>query len=209
MRLDWGTNRLHGKIMTARLFFRTTASMLVMWGAAASTASAQDVLPARFGEVGRYADRYEARFGVMAYDRGAFTTDEYSGTVINGEFLFKSPDFLSQIGAPRPYVGFDAAIADDAIHFAYAGLNWDFSLTERLYLTTSFGGAITTADNLENPTSYKALGCRAMFHVGLGLGFDITPDLTAQLYADHFSNANLCSPNEGAEATGIRLGYRF
>jgi hypothetical protein len=129
--------------------------------------------------------------------------------VINGEFLFKSPDFLSGVGSPRPYIGFDAAIVDDPIHFAYAGLNWDFSLTERLYLSASVGGAITTAENLKDPESYKALGCRALFHLGTALGFDITPDLTAQLYVDHFSNANLCSPNEGAEAAGIRLGYRF
>lgn len=168
-----------------------------------------NILPERFGEIGRYSDRYEMRLGLMAYDTGLFTTHEFSGAVINGEFLFKSPDFLSSIGSPRPYVGFDAAIADDPVHFAYAGLNWDIGLTDRLYLSASFGGAITTASNLQDPTTYKALGCRVLFQAGLGLGFDITPDLTAQLYADHFSNGEICSPNAGAEAAGFRIGYRF
>ena len=68
---------------------------------------------------------------------------------------------------------------------------------------------VTTAGTLEDPTTYKALGSRALFHVALGVGFDITRDLTLQIYADHFSNAGLSEPNNGAEATGVRLGYRF
>jgi hypothetical protein len=168
-----------------------------------------DILPARFGELGRYADRMEARFGVMAYDRGFFSTDDFSGTVINGELLFRSPDFLEGIGSPRPYIGFDAAIANDPVHFFYAGLNWDMSLTDRLYLSASLGGSINTAKNLVNPSNYKALGCRVLFHLGAGIGFDLTPNLTIEAYADHFSDANLCRRNDGAEATGVRIGYRF
>ncbi|WP_420959717.1 acyloxyacyl hydrolase [Brucella sp. IR073] len=175
-----------------------------------SSALAGDLFDtSRFGQIGKYADRQEVRLGVMAYDRGLFSTDDYDGVVVNGEFLFKSPDFLDGIGSPRPYIGFDAAIADDPVHFFYTGLNWDFQLTEKLYLTTSLGGAVTTANNLHDPTTYKALGCRVLFHLGAGLGYDLTDNWTAQLYTDHFSNANLCDENNGAEATGIRLGYRF
>src|SRR5690606_33171516 len=146
---------------------------------------------------------------LLSYDTGVFTHQDFNGVVLNGELLFPSPDFLYRFGSPRPHIGFDAALVDDPIHFLYAGLTWDTYFTERLYLTTSLGGGITTADNLENPTDYKALGCRALFHLGAGIGYDLTPNLTFQLYADHFSNAGLCSPNDGAEAAGIRLGYRF
>jgi hypothetical protein len=56
--------------MIFQTLFRTAVFTLVT--SAASTAFAQEtVLPARFGDIGHYADRYEARFGVMAYDRGA------------------------------------------------------------------------------------------------------------------------------------------
>lgn len=161
-------------------------------------------------DIGKYSDRYEARFGVMSYDTGLFTSKLYDGAVINGEILFPSPDFLSAIGSPRPHIGFDFAAVDDPIHFLYAGLTWDTHLTERVYLTASVGGALTTADNLDNRNDgYKALGCNTLFHLGAGIGYDITKSTSIQLYADHFSNANLCSPNNGAEAAGIRFGYRF
>ncbi|MBC2885455.1 acyloxyacyl hydrolase [Ochrobactrum sp. CM-21-5] len=162
-----------------------------------------------FGETGIHSQYNEIRFGVLSYDTGLFTTKDYDGAVINGEFLFRSPDMLSSIGSPRPYIGFDAAIADDPVHFVYGGLNWDFRIYEKLYLTTSFGGAVTTASELHDPDGYKALGCRVLFHLGVGLGYDFNENWTAQLYADHFSNANICKENNGAEAAGFRLGYRF
>jgi len=164
----------------------------------------------RFLQPGIHADWREVRLGVMAYDRGFFSTDDFSGIVINGEFAFSSPDFLSSIGSPRPYIGFDAAIADDPIHFVYAGLNWDFHLIGSLYLSTSLGGAITTAENLDDPTTYKALGCRTLFHLGAAIGYDVGERWTVQAYTDHFSNGGLCGDdNNGAEATGVRIGYRF
>lgn len=146
---------------------------------------------------------------MLAYDRGLFSTDDFSGVVLNGEVVFASPDALAGIGSPRPYTGADLAIADDPIHFIYGGLTWDFRLSDKLYLAASLGGAVTTADNLKNPTSYKALGCRVLFHVGAALGYDVTEHWTVQAYLDHFSNANLCEPNNGAEAVGVRIGYRF
>jgi len=175
----------------------------------ASAVSAEGLWEGDFLKPGVHSDFNEARFGIMAYDRGALTTDDFSGVVINGEMLFASPDILSRIGSPRPYLGFDAAIADDPIHFFYGGLSWDFKLTEKLYLGASLGGAVTTAENLENPSAYKALGCRFLFHLGAAIGYDLNEHWTVQAYADHFSNANLCDPNSGAEATGVRIGYRF
>lgn len=162
-----------------------------------------------FLEPGIHSEFKEFRFGVLSYDSGVFSPKEYNGVVLNGEFLFTSPDFLSSIGSPRPYIGFDAAVAENPIHFAYVGLSWDFRLYKKLYLTTSLGGAVTTAKELYSPDGYKAMGSRVLFHLGAGLGYDFNENWTAQLYADHFSNANLGKRNEGAEAAGIRIGYRF
>jgi len=197
-------------MLTKKLLQAVTSVAILSTLSTFTPASAEDLSgTGYFGQIGKYSDKQEIRLGVMAYDRGLFSTDDFSGVVINGEYLFKSPDFLEGIGSPRPYVGFDAAIADDPIHFFYTGLNWDFQLTEKLYLSASLGGAVTTANDLHNPTTYKAMGCRVLFHVGAGLGYDLSEHWTAQLYADHFSNANLCEENNGAEATGFRLGYRF
>ncbi len=175
-----------------------------------NAAHAEGIFAGGFLQPGVHSEFNEVRFGVLAYDRGPFSTDDFSGVVINGELVFASPDMLQAIGSPRPYLGMDLAIADDPVHFFYGGLNWDFRLTDKFYLGASLGGAVTTADDLETPTTYKALGCRALFHLGASLGYDITEKFTVQAYLDHFSNGNLCGDsNNGAEATGVRIGYRF
>lgn len=155
------------------------------------------------------ADRFEARLGVLSYDSGIFSPQEQTGVVINGEFLFPSPGFLEWLGSPRPYIGFDYAPKSLQTDFIYAGFNWEAYVTKRIYLTGSLGGAVHNAPNLLNPVAYKALGCRALFHLAAGVGYDITDHVTVQLYADHFSNANTCPRNAGQEAAGIRFGYRF
>lgn len=177
---------------------------------ASGPASAGDryLLPG-FGLIGKYSNNFELRLGVAAYDTGIFTTHDFNGAVINGELLLPSPDLLYAIGSPRPVIGVDIATAPDAIHFAYADLNWDAHFTDRLYATWSLGGAVTSATELKHATKYKSLGCKLLFHLGAGLGYDLTEHASVELYADHFSNADLCHPNNGAESAGIRLGYRF
>jgi lipid A 3-O-deacylase len=192
------------------ILLRTAAFTVLILSFVVMEAGAEEqYLFGEFGQIGKNADKLELQLGLLSYDTGLFTHQDFNGAVLNGEILFPSPDFLAPLGSPRPHLGFDAALVDDPIHFAYAGLTWDVYFTKWLYLSASFGGALTTAQNLEDPTEYKALGCRGLFHVGAGLGFDITEKATVQLYADHFSTASLCEPNNGAENAGIRFGYRF
>jgi lipid A 3-O-deacylase len=162
------------------------------------------------GEFGRNSDRMEARLGGALYDTGLLTRPvRISGAAINGEFLFASPHILDLIGSPRPYFGVDVGIAANPIHFVYAGLTWDYHFTSRFYISGSVGGAIHTAANFVNPPTQRALGSRMLFHVGAAVGYDFTPNLTGQIYTNHFSNAGLASPNEGHDSSGIRFGYRF
>jgi lipid A 3-O-deacylase len=166
--------------------------------------------PALGGEFGKNADRIEARFGAAFYDTGFLTRPvRISGGAANGEMLFSSPDFLDAIGSPRPYVGVDIGIATDPIHFFYAGLNWDYHFTQRFYVSGSVGGAIHTAADLVNPPTQRALGSRLLFHLGAAIGYDFTPNLTGQIYTNHFSNAGLDNTNEGHDSSGVRFGYRF
>jgi hypothetical protein len=179
-------------------------------GLAVLPASAKDryLLPG-FGLIGKYSNKFELRLGVAAYDTGIFTTHTFNGAVVNGELLFPSPDFLYAIGSPRPVIGVDIATASHAIHFAYVDLNWDAHFTSRLYATWSLGGAVTSATDLNHSTEYKNLGCKVLFHLGAGLGYDLSEHASVELYADHFSNADLCKPNNGAESAGLRFAYRF
>jgi len=188
-----------------KFFIAFSAALIIGCNAAA----AESLWDGEFLRPGVHADFNEVRFGVMAYDRGLFSNDVFSGVVVNGEMVFAAPEALKPFGAPRPYLGFDATIADDPVHFVYGGLNWDFRLTDKFYLSGSVGGAINSAENLKNPTAYKALGCRLSFHLGAAIGYDVTENFTIQAYTDHFSNGNICDPNNGAEASGVRIGYRF
>jgi lipid A 3-O-deacylase len=198
-----------------KFFVKLAGVLVTALAISAGTVAAQELTdpsPERFERWGNYSDKMEVRLGVASYDTGLFGPMRFSGVNINGEFLFRSPEFLAFIGSPRPYIGFDAAITDDPdrpVNFAYAGLSWDYNITSKLYLSGSLGGAIHDASNLKNPVNYKGLGCRALFHLGAAVGYDITPNVTVQAYADHFSNANLCSENDGAESAGVRMGFRF
>lgn len=173
------------------------------------TALAATTVQAAAGEFGKNADRPEVRLGGGIYDAGILSNSLSSDVVVNGEVLLPSPSWLEAIGSPRPYVGMDAGLSSDAVHFLYAGLNWDYHLTQRLYLSASLGGAVHTADSLVRSSSQQALGSRVLFHVGAAVGYDFTPNFTGQVYANHFSNAGLASPNDGQDSAGIRFGYRF
>ena len=123
------------------------AAILAATTMPAGNATAQDAMtPTRIVErsgFGNYADRMEIRLGGMLYDRGLFSPDEYSGAVINGEFLFRSPGFLDVIGSPRPYIGFDAAIADDPEglrRLAVTSVGWPGGKHAALALANAFAG---------------------------------------------------------------------
>jgi lipid A 3-O-deacylase len=166
--------------------------------------------PALAGGFGTNADRSEARIGAAFYDTGLLTRPvRISGAATNGEVLFASPGFLDVIGSPRPYVGLDLGFTTDPIHFFYAGFNWDYHFTQRFYVSGSVGGAVHTQTDLVNPPTQRALGSRVLFHLGAAIGYDFTPNLTGQIYTNHFSNAGLAHPNEGHDASGVRFGYRF
>lgn len=190
--------------------FRHILPALVLSLLAPSPAAAGDETPVdglRFES--HNADRLELRLGLASYDTGLFSGQDYSGLTLHGQILFPSPDFLAPIGAPRPYLGVNVSPGDQRTDFVFAGVEWEAYVTDRLYLLAGAGGAVHNADDLLGPVGYKALGCRALFHLSAGLGYDVSPNLTVQVYHDHFSNGGLCTRNQGADHAGVRIGYRF
>lgn len=184
--------------------------------AAAMMAFCGLVLPAEAGDlapsfdVGRHADRLELRGSIAFYDSGPFTSQTASAAVINGELFFPSPALLDAIGSPRLYIGTDIVTDGDLTNVAYAGLNWQAHLYSKLYLGFSVGGSINDDSTIVgNDGELKDLGSNVLFHLQASAGYDITQDLSAEIYLNHFSNANLGDSNDGLESTGVRLGYRF
>lgn len=160
--------------------------------------------------LGRNADRWEIRGGVSAYDSGLFSHQILNGFVINAEVLAPSPGFLSGLGAPRPYVGMDLPVSDDPIDMFYAGLNWETYLGSRFYLGFSLGGAVASKQTVTNSLGdTKDLGSSVLFHLQASAGYDLTRNMTVQVYYNHFSNARLAKPDPGLESVGARIGYRF
>lgn len=190
-----------------RIFRRFPAALLLaLLGLTVAAASAQEQAKTMFG---RNADRWEARLGAAAFDLGPTTPYTLEGVALNGEVLAPSPDFLSRIGSPRPYLGVDAALSDEPIHVIYAGLNWELYLGKALYLGFSAGGSYNSRTAASRNGETKNLGSHLLFHLQASIGFDINPNTTVQAYVNHFSNAGISGSNDGLENTGVRVGIRF
>ncbi|MBE7184910.1 MAG: acyloxyacyl hydrolase [Methylobacterium mesophilicum] len=192
----------------------TKTAALLLFALGTTAAHAADAIsastPAPTTGFGKNAARWEARLGGGGYDVGPFTPDTFTGGTVNGEILAPSFDFLSFLGAPRPYIGTDIAISKDPINAFYAGFNWEYYLTERVSLGFSAGGAIMSDTEKRNEQGEtRDLGSRVLFHLQASAGYDFTPNLGAQIYLNHFSNANLADSNDGLESTGARLVWRF
>ncbi len=168
--------------------------------------------PAAAWPEGDSLEGFEVRAGILAHDVGLFSSAEEGGIDLNAQLLIPSPSFLSFLGKPRPHVGTN--IATDGISQVFGGLTWDWHFARKFYFSSEFGGAVHNADDLDPPggrerDGERYLGCRVLFRLAVGVGYDITEKVNIQLYADHISNANLCSSNQGLENAGVRLGYKF
>ncbi len=158
----------------------------------------------------------ELRIGVMGQSWIGPGSDKEQTASYNIEALFRSPRFLSIIGAPRPHIGATIAGDFDATSQLYAGLEWDIQLTDKFFLAASVGGTIHNGETGFDPVADMArandtvfLGCRVLFRYGGDIGYAVTDRLRASIHFDHISNAGLCAVNEGLDNAGLRLGYSF
>lgn len=74
----------------------------------------------------------EGKVGILAHDVGIFGDNIESGADIDGELVFKSPDFLKIIGSPRQDVGISIN-TDNKTSLLYLDiLNWQPTLCRNL-----------------------------------------------------------------------------
>ena len=168
----------------------------------------------------------EIKLGFLAADTGIGGPKVEHGLDINGEVLFTAPQwFISQgdpewlkiLLAPRPGIGFTANTAGGT-SFGYIGLNWTADLFKNVfndhdgvYFSFGFGGAINNSDLNGNNSAdnNKDMGSRALFHLYVELGYDITPHVNVSAFYEHYSNADLGPTNPGMNNLGMRIGYKF
>jgi len=154
-----------------------------------------------------FSELHEVRAGVYAHDLTG-PAHERDGVDINGEILFRSPDFLAWAFAPRPRLG-GTVSTNGGTSLAYADLGWTIGLTDRIFTDLSIGGAIHDGSLGGSSPRDNAYGCRVNFHETLSLGYRVAPTVSVMLSAEHMSNARLCKNNDGLTNLGIRLGYAF
>lgn len=153
----------------------------------------------------------EVRLGVFAADLEESINSE-GDYAINAEMLFGRPDraydhyVWDYLLRPRPHIGL-AINPDDGVNQAYFGVTWDIMLTDRLFLETSFGGAVH--DGPTSPFHPDGYGCTLNFRESASLGLAFTERLHLLITVDHMSNAGLCEGNQGLTNAGVRLGYRW
>ena len=161
----------------------------------------------------------EIRFGVVAHDVANQTED---GPQIALEALFASPDFLSIIGSPRPYL-YGSFSTQGFTNLGAAGLNWTANLSQRFSVEGALG--ISYNDGVEDVTdrdpgdpfrirtaeTRALLGSHWLFHTRLGADYALNERWAVGAYYEHFSHGQILADgrNQALDEVGVRIGYRF
>lgn len=162
----------------------------------------------------------EVRVAIVAHD--VVTPDE-DGPQIAVEALFTSPDFLSAIGSPRPYL-YGSFSTQGYTNLGAAGLNWTWAPNQG---ALSFEGALGLSYNdgvvdvvdrapddpirIRNAETRALLGSHVLFHTRLGVDYALTERWAAGVYYEHFSHGQILASgrNQALDEIGVRIGYRF
>ncbi|WP_198008760.1 acyloxyacyl hydrolase [Ahrensia sp. R2A130] len=188
------------------------AALLISTAAFAAPASANDfgLDEARFGGTWAQPDWLDANHA----------EDDQFG--INAELLFRpinidlfgvadgeTEGFLYSIMNPRAHLGGMVNFDDDGTSYGYAGLTWQFGLTEALFLEGGFGLALNNGE--ERPSATRAgLGSAITFRESIALGVNVTENITALIQLEHLSHAEVFDDqNRGLSNISARIGYKF
>ena len=152
----------------------------------------------------------EVRVGGLVHDP---LSPERGSVDLSGEVLFVKPftlaDPLWNALSPRPAIGGTVSLAGRTSE-AYAGLAWDYDVTQRMFVEGGLGGSVNDAHpGADPPAGYSALGCDASFRESASLGYRLTPNWSVIATLEHMSNAGLCPPNRGLTNFGAQVGYAF
>jgi hypothetical protein len=175
------------------------SAALLALAVATAPAAAQDGLGVVHSLVG----------GVLAHDRGVFSSNEEDGVDVNVEIQFAEPrwEVWRRIGSPRPRLGGHVNTGGDTSQ-AYAGLYWDHYFLDDLFVAAGLGGTVHDGET-DRARGEKELGSRVLFHLAAEAGWRLADRHAVSIYVDHISNAGLADENEGLDTVGIRYHVFF
>jgi len=153
----------------------------------------------------------EVRLGGFAHD--PYSPESGSGDVnieiLSGRFFEPQDPILKFILPSHAHVGTTLNTGGSTSH-VYAGLTWQYDVTQALFFESSFGGALHDGDTGRVPVAGRnALGCSPLFRESASLGYRVTSNWTVMGTVEHLSNAGLCRQNRGLTNFGARVGYTF
>lgn len=161
----------------------------------------------------------EFRLGVVAHDVVDHAED---GPQISAELVFASPDFLSGIYSPRPYI-YGSFSTQDYTNLIATGLSWTGDVTDRFSIEGSFGISYNDGVDdivhlppddpyrIETANTRALLGSDWLFHTRLGVDYDLSESWALGVYYEHFSHGQILAEgrNQALDEVGVRLSYSF
>jgi lipid A 3-O-deacylase len=165
---------------------------------------------------GKGAGLTEVRVGALKHAVAFGHRAKEQGMDGNVEALFASPDWLRWAFSPRPHLGLTANASKRATDFLYAGLTWDWTFREAIFVDVSLGFSVHDGmlDNSmiagRSREDRREFGCRALFRESLEFGYRFLERHSLSLMWEHHSHGSLCSEeNEGIDNAGLRYGFRM
>ena len=166
----------------------------------------------------------EGRIGVMQHNiciTNCKNADKEDGPNIEGELVFKSPDFLSWALEPRPYIVGSLNTAGDT-NFGGVGLLWNWDFAEGWSLEPGLGYVIHDGEVdpqfapgdpafLELSSRKVFFGSEDLFRTSLAINRDFNAVSGIQLQYEHLSHGQILGDgrNQGIDNIGLRFYYRF
>ena len=187
-----------------------TASIILLTGLVAPVASAELLS--------------EVRFGVTQHNicvQDCDNADKEDGPNINGEIVFNSPDFMSILWSPRPYVMGSANTAGKT-SFGGFGFHWNWDFAEGWSLEPGVGYVVHDG-SLKSPfpqgdprgdaftEENVLLGSSDLFRTSLSLNRDLSDTWGVQIMYEHLSHGQILGDgrNQGLDNLGVRVMYKF
>ncbi|PYE37077.1 lipid A 3-O-deacylase PagL [Rhizobium sp. PP-F2F-G38] len=118
-------------------------------------------------------------------------------------------DWRDALARPRVHVGGEIGTGNGA-NLAFAGLNWTFDVSPKLFLDAGFGGLVHDGNLDGSGEEGPRLGCRLLFHEYAAIGYRLDEKWSLIGQVEHASHAKLCDgPNGGFTRAGLTVGYQF
>jgi lipid A 3-O-deacylase len=162
--------------------------------------------------------------GVMAHNicvTDCKNAGKEQGPAVEVQANFGSPELLSLIGSPQPYVVLTLNTSGGTSSGG-VGLEWSFPVSEHWAIEPGFGYVIHDG-SLQNPypssdprapefsENRVLLGSRDLFRTSIGVTRDFDGPWEAQIFFTHLSHGQIIGEgrNQGMDQLGVRFGYRF